>query len=117
MSSSPDAWIKSARYRLEAARSLHADGCYADAVTRLYFAVFHSMKAVLDSRGFTARTHKGAHMLLGRHFRDTLDTQFAHRLWDDREDCDYRLHEPSQAQVEEALDQTEHFVAATQALL
>ncbi len=84
----PEDWIDSAQLRLMVARFLFENNRLSDSLTRAYFAVFHAAKAVLQTHAFEPRTHKGTHVLLGHHFRDTLDTAFAKQLWEERDACD-----------------------------
>lgn len=41
---------------------------YADAVSRLYYYLYHVIKALLLSKGFEPKTHEGSLRLLGLHF-------------------------------------------------
>jgi hypothetical protein len=67
---------------------------YSDAVSRLYYFVYHSTKALLFSEGLEPRSHEGLLRLLGQHFVKTniLTPQDSHvlsRLMKYREEADY----------------------------
>ena len=56
----------SANYRLEkahnclkAAETLLESGAYADSANRSYYCIFHAIRAVLITYGFSAKTHSG----------------------------------------------------------
>lgn len=79
---------------LKEAEVLHKHDLHAGATSRLYYYVFHLVKALLLSRGLEPKTHEGALRLLSLHFVKTeiLDTQTSHifaRLMKYREEADY----------------------------
>lgn len=51
--------LKKAEQALRAAQNLLADGLYDDAVSRAYYAVFHSARAALKIKGIETVSHKG----------------------------------------------------------
>ena len=51
--------LKKAEQSLKAAQNLLADGLYDDAVSRAYYAVFHSARAALKIKGTETVSHKG----------------------------------------------------------
>ncbi len=51
--------LKKAEQSLKAAQNLLADGLYDDAVSRAYYAVFHSARAALKIKGIETVSHKG----------------------------------------------------------
>ena len=53
---------------LRAAAALRGLGLYNDAVSRLYYAVFRYVTALLLTEGIEARTHRSIAGLLGQHF-------------------------------------------------
>jgi len=57
-----------AEQAVRAARALLELGLYADAVSRAYYAAFHSLRALLLSRGLEAKTHAGAIHLFNTEF-------------------------------------------------
>jgi uncharacterized protein (UPF0332 family) len=79
---------------LKEPNTLEHAGFYAGGVSRLYYAVFHSLRALLIGKGLEPKTHEGALRLLGLHFIKTgiLDTEISHifaRLMKYREEADY----------------------------
>lgn len=53
-----------------------------DALSRLYFAVFHWARALLASEGIEAKTHHGVQTLLGQHFirGGRLEAEYQHTI-------------------------------------
>lgn len=56
-----------ARQLLDSAEALFDLGDYDSAVSRAYYAAFHVIRALLQSRGFAPKTHKGLHALVQQH--------------------------------------------------
>lgn len=54
-----------AKRALQAARNLHEDGLYEDAVSRSYHAVMHAAKAALLFHGAVAESHAAVGRLFG----------------------------------------------------
>lgn len=106
--------IEAARIRLEAATVLLENDYPSDALTRAYFAVFSAGKALLLSRGLSAKTHRGTHTLIHKHLREDVDTALFRSLQEEREDCDYRLLQPSSPKVKRRLRQVQSFVEAAE---
>lgn len=52
----------------QAAQVLAESGLLSDAVSRLYYSVYHALRALLLTKGFEPKTHEGALSLLHRHF-------------------------------------------------
>ncbi|MDI6765256.1 MAG: HEPN domain-containing protein [Bacteroidota bacterium] len=68
-------------------------GYYNDAVSRLYYAIFHTMKALLLSEGSEPKTQEGALTLFAKHFVKTgvfapQDSHTFSRLMKYREEAD-----------------------------
>jgi uncharacterized protein (UPF0332 family) len=103
-------WIEAAKIRLRAATVLLENDYPSDALTRAYFAAFSAGKALLLSRGLTAKTHRGTHTLIHKHLREEVDTALLRALQEEREDCDYRLLQPSSSKVKRRLQQVQSFV-------
>jgi uncharacterized protein (UPF0332 family) len=57
-----------AEHSLRAAEALLPLGLHADSVSRSYYAVFHSIRALLFSRGIEPRSHEGAIRFLNTEF-------------------------------------------------
>lgn len=79
---------------LKEADTLEREGFYAGGVSRLYYAVFHCVRALLMGKGLEPKTHEGALRLLGLHFvkPGAISTQVSHifaRLMKYREEADY----------------------------
>ena len=53
---------------LRAARILHEAGLWNDALSRLYYALFHHATALLLTEGIEATSHRALPGLLGQHF-------------------------------------------------
>ncbi len=86
--------IERAEDCLKSAELLASHGQYTDAISRLYYYAFHTVRALLFSKGFEPKTHEGALRLLGLHFIKTgiLNTGISHifaRLMKYREEADY----------------------------
>jgi hypothetical protein len=92
---------------LEAARHLAEGKYFNDAVSRLYYFLYHSTKALLFNKGLEPRSHEGTLRLLGQHFVKTgiLTPQDSHvltRLMKYREEADYN---PSYAFTKQDFDE------------
>jgi uncharacterized protein (UPF0332 family) len=79
---------------LRSAALLDAHGQTADAVSRLYYYVYHAVRALLLSKGLEPKTHEGTVRLLGLHFvkPGILDVKASHvfpKLMKYREEADY----------------------------
>jgi uncharacterized protein (UPF0332 family) len=83
-----------ARECLRSAELLHSHGQTPDAVSRLYYYVFHAVKALLFSKGLEPKMHEGSARLLGLHFvkPGIVDPKASHvysKLMKYREEADY----------------------------
>ena len=79
---------------LRSAELLVSHGQIADAVSRLYYYVYHVVRALLLSKGLEPKTHEGAVRLLGLHFvrPGILPGRVSHvfvKLMKYREEADY----------------------------
>lgn len=79
---------------LTSADLLFSHGQLPDAVSRLYYYLYHAVRALLLSKGFEPKTHEGALRLLSMHFvkPGLLDVETSHiftRLMKYREEADY----------------------------
>jgi len=79
---------------LKEADTLGREGLSSGAVSRLYYYVFHTVRALLFSKGLEPKTHEGSLRLLSLHFVKTgiLGTEETHmftRLMKYREEADY----------------------------
>ena len=86
--------LRVAREELAAADQLVAIKLYRIAMTRLYFATFHSARAVLYAQGYDPKTHQGVltlfnqHLVRPGHF-EPLAARVLARLQKYREQADY----------------------------
>jgi hypothetical protein len=79
---------------LDSANILFQHGNYSDAISRLYYFIFHSIKALLLSKGLEPRSHEGCLRLFAMHFVKTeifspKDSHSFSRLMKYREEADY----------------------------
>ena len=93
-SESARAELDLAAEELRAAEALLADGLSRIAVGRMYFAVFHAVRAQLYAEDFEPRTHRGAQHLFNLHFVRTgrfepATSGLIARLQKFREEADY----------------------------
>lgn len=91
---STGAELELADEELRAAAALLRDGLPRIAVARVYFAVFHAVRAQLYAEGFEPRTHGGAQHLFNLHFvrsgrYEPSTSRLIARLQKYREDADY----------------------------
>ena len=56
-----------AREALRAAETLTRDGCYADAISRAYYAILHAAKAALHVHEVAAESHAAVRRMFGLH--------------------------------------------------
>lgn len=109
-------WRRS-RLALRAAQLLVEAGLYADAVSRMYYAILHAVTAALLTKGFDPATHRAARNLLNQHFihtgemsREWLD--YFQRAVNNRHAADYNaLVIFTDGQTEQHLQQAEAFCA------
>ena len=64
--------LRHARSAHQAARLLCDAGLYNDALNRLYYALYHTVTALLLTTGVEPRRHRALPGLLGTHFAATL---------------------------------------------
>lgn len=71
--------IEASGEALTAAQALLDGGLLRSAVSRLYYAMFHLVRALVVSRGFDPRTHEGVETLFGLHFvrAGVVDVRFS----------------------------------------
>ena len=91
-----DGYLQKAEKKLEVAGKLFNSGDYDDAVSRAYYAAFHTAQALLLSEGETAESHKGVVTLFGLLFVKTGKFsrnlgKYLANLKDDRESGDYEV--------------------------
>ena len=86
--------LKKAEQALRAAQNLLADGLYDDAVSRAYYAVFHSARAALKIKGIETVSHKGLISQFALHLvkAGEVDEEYGdilRQIKEDRETGDY----------------------------
>ena len=79
---------------LRSADVLYKSRLYRDAVSRLYYLLYHTVRALLLSEGLEPKTHEGTLRLMGMHFvkKGILTSGDSHvfsRLMKYREEADY----------------------------
>lgn len=87
-----------------------------DCVSRAYCAMYQATHALLLSHGFESRSHKGARMLLGKHFVKTGEIARKHatalrEAYDARLLADYSGDAITIEQAREILSKAKAFVA------
>lgn len=91
-----EGYIEKAQRKLEVAERLLKSGDFEDAVSRAYYAAFHTAQALLLTEGERAETHKGVVTLFGLLFVKTAKFskkfgKYLANLKDDRESGDYEI--------------------------
>ena len=86
--------LRKAEQALKAAQNLLADGLYDDAVSRAYYAVFHSARAALKIKGIETVSHKGLISQFALHLvkAGELEEEYGdilRQIKEDRETGDY----------------------------
>lgn len=76
------------------AQILAQNDLFSGAISRLYYSVFHTVRALLLTKGLQPKSHEGVSHLLSRHFvkQKILPPRAAHifsRLMKYREEADY----------------------------
>ncbi len=102
--------LDSARQRLEAARLLLRHEFESDAMSRLYFGVLESARALLLLQDLTPKTHKGIGMKVGQHFRAQVDVGLLTKLRQNREKADYNLRMPTPEEADRYIEEAEQFI-------
>ena len=112
-----------ARQKIAAAEDLLKLGHYADAASRAYYSVFHSVRAMLQSEGLTAESHSGLLTLFSLHFVKPGKwprkfSKYLQNLKDDREEGDYGVYSTlDENDARMALREANEFLAETEVQL
>lgn len=108
---------------LRAARALLDRALFEDAISRGYYAMFHSASALLFVRGLSTSKHRGVLSLFDKHFvkpglLDVRLSEWIHGAFKARQEADYGYEsaEPDAA-AQETFEHAEAFVAAVQPVL
>lgn len=86
--------LKEAEERLSTAKLLHEEGRYKDTVSRAYYSMLHSAKAILLTKDSRPKTHAGIASELGKLFGKELGSKLTSKfvtIQQLREDADYGL--------------------------
>lgn len=104
--------IQNAKEKLAAAKLLYENSHYKDSVSRSYYAMFLSVRALLATKGLDSSKHSGIISLFNQHFvkAGLVDKTLGKRLAaakDIREDSDYEdfvivSKEEAEGQIKEA---------------
>lgn len=79
---------------MDAATLLFDEGFLSDAVSRLYYSLLHSIRALLLTKGLEPKSHEGVLRVFGLHFIkegifEPKDSHIFARLMKYREEADY----------------------------
>ena len=108
---------------LGAAKVLHNEGFFGDAVSRAYYAAFYAARAAIAQAGKEAHTHKGVHTMFNLvYVREGLISadvgKLLSRLFERRREADYDDGAMiTKAQSHEALGLARQFVTYIEKLL
>jgi len=108
--------LERAEKALKSAKLLQENGELEDAASRAYYAMFHAARAILFSKGITAKTHRGTisifdekivkQHILSEEYADTLRKAF-----DLRQKSDYELYaQPNVEVIKETIKNAENFL-------
>jgi uncharacterized protein (UPF0332 family) len=114
--SESDDLIQKATDTLTSAKILFEADRPTDCVSRSYYAMYQATQALLVAHDLESNSHKGARMLLGKHFvkPNELDSRFAVALrqaYDARVLADYSGDSVSKKQAQQILSDADTFVA------
>lgn len=93
------------------------------AESRLYYSIFHAVRALLYSKGFHPKTHKGTISLFGKEIlgNNLIDERFAKLLaktFSLREKADYEpFFSVNEEEVESLIEEAEMFINEIKSLL
>jgi len=109
-------YIENAEEKLEAAEYLFKGGFYNDAVSRAYYSLFYSAKALLSLKEIYPKAHKGVISNFGLEFvkkgfvEDVYGRAFSHAK-DRREVADYDIEKNiSKEEAESIVEDAEKFL-------
>jgi uncharacterized protein (UPF0332 family) len=115
--------LERAEKALKSAKLLEENGELEDAASRAYYAMFHTARALLFSKGMSAKTHRGTISLFSEKIvkQGILHEEFADMLrkaFDLRQKSDYELYaELSVELVKEVIKNAEKFIAKVKELI
>lgn len=107
--------LELAEQKLSTARLLVENDRFEDAVSRAYYSMFHSAKALLLEKGSDPRTHAGISTELGKLYRDQLGKELTRdfsRIQEKREKADYgEITDIAREEADEAIEVAEEFLS------
>jgi len=113
--------IEFAEARLTSAKLLFENNCFEDAISRAYYAIFHSAKALLLEKDSDPKTHAGTASELGQLYREELGKEMTRnfsRIQEKRERADYGdLNNITREETSEVIEIATNFVSKTKTLL
>ena len=115
--------MKKAEHSLKAAKKLIEEKLTDDAVSRAYYAVFHSARAALKTKGIETKTHQGLITQFALHLVKSglLETEYGDILRQQKEDRETGDYEPfvsfSLEEAEKRVKDAEQFVRQIQKFL
>jgi uncharacterized protein (UPF0332 family) len=115
--------LKQSALAMQAARALRDLGLYNDALSRLYYGVFHATTALLLTEGVEPRRHRAIAGLLGAHFIPSgalraEDMATVNRIQGYRDLADYeRTWEANAGIAEPAFTEAERLIARIRELI
>jgi uncharacterized protein (UPF0332 family) len=110
-------YVKHAQQMLQVADHNLADGFYASAINRAYYAIFYAANALLATKGLSRSKHSAVIAAFRQHFvkLGLIEDEYSDiygRVMDDRHTADYDIVEstvdPARAQTD--LKDARHFV-------
>jgi len=109
--------LKKVHEFMDSARDSLRDDHFEAVINRAYYAIFHSIQALLLIEGIDTKTHVGAHnkfreIFIKTHRLDSSLSQFLRRSFDKRQFGDYDYDDVSKDQAEESLTDAEQFTSA-----
>ncbi|MFN4032043.1 MAG: HEPN domain-containing protein [Fimbriimonadales bacterium] len=115
--------LKRASESLQSARILVDAGMYYEAISRMYYACFYAVNALLYQHDMGAKRHSGVQSLFNKHFVRTqkVSRELANLyndLFDLRLMSDYQdLYHPDPQEIMQMLPQVEAFIETIQRLV
>lgn len=108
--------ITRAKKSLKAAQKLFQENLFEDAISRAYYTVLHSAKAVLIAENVRVDSHEAVKRLFGKHLikAGKIDTQFSKILREEQDErylADYDVaFFPEPERAEKRINDAEHFL-------
>jgi uncharacterized protein (UPF0332 family) len=112
-----------AHENLNSAKILFQNGLYRDAISRAYYAMYHSAKAVLLTKDVIPKKHAGVISMFGLHFvnKGFVEEVYANAIakaYNLRVKSDYdAFYEPKKDEAEDVIEWAEKFVERVEKLL